>query len=112
MPYTPPAYESGSVVYMRESAVLGFLEPHTINSVYMGQDGWVYTVLAKSTTMSSVGSFGERRSMVNGALLQFNECEFVNLCQALLLAKSYHERQLNAINSKLQSHCDDYTGTS
>ena len=91
---------------MRESAALGFLEPHTIANVQRGNNGWVYTVVARANRSTSVGSFGERRSMVNSALMVFEECEFVNMCEALLLAKAWHERQLAAILSKLQSHCD------
>lgn len=111
MSYAAPIYESGNVVYMRESAVVGFIEPHTISGVIRGQNGWVYTVVARPNHPAHAPHFGERRSMVNGATLYFQECEFVDLCEALTLAESYHLRQLINIRSRLHTYCNVGTGT-
>lgn len=54
---------------------------------------------------------GERRSLVNGAVIHFEECEFIDLCSALLLAETYHQNQLNAIRTRLAMYCST-TGTS
>jgi uncharacterized Fe-S radical SAM superfamily protein PflX len=90
---------------MRESAVLGFLEPHTIAGVQRGQNGWVYTVIARPNQPIAAPHFGERRSMVNGATMYFQECEFVTICEALELAEAYHLRQLAVIQSRLRTYC-------
>lgn len=97
---------------MKESAALGFLEPHTISGVYRGQGGWVYTITVRPNMPVNSPHFGERRSMVNGATLHFQECEFVGLCEALSLAESYHVRQLDLIRARLNTYCTEVSTVS
>ena len=90
---------------MKESAVLGFLEPHTISGVHRGQNGWVYTVGVRPSNPISAPHYGERRSMVNGATIYFEECEFVDLCTALTLAEAYLIQQLVVVQARLRAYC-------
>lgn len=96
---------------MRESAVLGFIEPHTISGVHRGPNGWVYTVAVRPNNPISAPHYGERRSMVNGATIYFEECEFVGICEALTLAETYLLQQLNVVQNRLHTYCGVGTGT-
>ena len=96
---------------MKESAVLGFLEPHTISGVYRGQNGWVYTVGVRPSNPMNAPHYGERRSMVNGATLYFEECEFVGICEALTLAEAYLIQQLGVVQARLRTYCGVGAGT-
>jgi len=105
MSYTAPIYESGNVGYRKESAVLGFLDPHTSSGVQRGPNGWVYTVGVRPSNPINAPHYGERRSMVNGATMYFEECEFVDMCEALTLAEAYLIQQLNVVQARLRTYC-------
>ena len=113
MPYDAPLYERGTTVYLRESASVGFLEAHTIAGVTRGNNGWVYTILIRPNLPTHAPHYGERRSLTNGAIITFEECEFIQICDALALAEQYHQNQLAAIQNRIATHCVDPTsGTS
>ena len=107
MPYDAPLYERGNTVYLRESAAVGFLEAHTISGVTRGPNGWVYTIMVRPNLPSHAPHYGERRSLTNGAVITFEECEFIVICDALRLAEQYHLNQLSAIQSRLATYCVD-----
>jgi uncharacterized Fe-S radical SAM superfamily protein PflX len=111
MSYDPPIYERGNTVYLRESAAAGFLEVQTISGVQRGRNTWIYTVTVRPASPHAP-HYGERRSLVNGATLFFDECEFIDMCTALELAEAYHVNQLNVIQARLASYCNDTTSTS
>lgn len=71
-----------------------------------GANGWVYTIALHPKTPVNAPHYGERRSMTNGAVIYFEECEFTDLCTALSLAETYHVNQLNAIRAKINTHCN------
>ena len=98
---------------MRESAVLGFVEPHTVSGIFRGTNGWVYTIDVRPNNPVNAPHYGERRSMVNGATLYFEECEFINLCEALTLVETYLLQQLDVVQTRLRVYCSvgtDVTG--
>ena len=98
-----PKYNVGDPVYFRESAVFGFLESMTVSGVLSYPGGWMYTVQQPQTQITQ--TYGDRRSLVNNAILYFTENEFVSYCEALGLAKTMLEYQLAKINTLAQS-CD------
>lgn len=95
-----PTYATGDVVYLRESAALGCLESYVISGVYSRNGSWIYTIAVNPRIIPSQFSFGERRSMVDTHILQFEECEFVDYCAALDMAEQYLVSQLALIRSK------------
>jgi hypothetical protein len=101
-----PLYEFGQVVYLRESAATGFIEPVKISGVHRGKDGWLYTI---NVTMSppSSGGFGDRRSMVNTQLLYYSESEFVTVCDAYLLAEANAKLAYDRIKAQRRALCPD-----
>jgi len=105
--YQAPLYEAGSVVYLKESAILGFIESYVIDNVGRSGngDGWIYTIQVSPARPASAPHYGERRSLVNGATMFFKECEFVSIHDALLLAEAYLKEQLSAIQAQINITC-------
>lgn len=96
-----PSYSVGDTVYLRESAVFGFLESMSISGVYSSPSGWMYTVQTPRTQITQ--TYGDRRSLVNNMTLYFTEGEFVTYCEALALAKIVLEAQLAKIDTLIQN---------
>jgi len=82
-----PTYDVGDIVYLRESAAIGYLEPLKISGLSKSSLGWVYTVVAGGS--SPYSTYGDRKSLINGAILYYTESEFVSLRAALDLAYDY-----------------------
>jgi len=105
-----PLYEPGDVLYLKESAALGFLEAVTINSVQWGastqwrQAGWVYTILAGGV-MPRGARYGEHTLSVNGAVLYYTEDELVPACDAMELVEANLTRQLTVIQAQRNAIC-------
>jgi hypothetical protein len=98
-----PAYEINDIVYLRESAALGFLEPVRISGISKRGLEWVYSVYAGVAGAVSAGLYGDRRSYVHGGELLFTESEFVTEYQAMTLSKTILERQLENVNKLILS---------
>jgi hypothetical protein len=106
MATSTPLYGYGQVVYLRESAALGFIEPVKISGVHLGKDGWLYTINA-TLSPPSPGGFGDRRSLVNTQLLYYSEGEFVLVCDAYLLAEANAKLNYERIKTQRQALCPD-----
>ncbi len=100
-----PIYNVGDVVYLRESAALGFLEPVKINGMQEYRGAWVYTIQATQPSPGYPASFGDRISLTNGGTLFFSENEFVDQCTALTLAESNATAKLAAIQAQKSRNC-------
>jgi len=98
-----PKYDIGNVVYLRESAALGFLEPARISGISRRGPDWIYSIYVGLAGSTSANLFGDRRSMVHNNTLFFTEEEFVTELEALQLTKSNLERQLNSVNQQITS---------
>lgn len=104
-----PTYSPGEVVYLKESAALGFLEAVRISGVMYTQNGWLYTIQAKSGLPVSPSHFGDRRIAVHGATLYFSEDEFLTVCDAELLVEANLQAQLDRIKLQRSIQCPDAT---
>jgi hypothetical protein len=104
-----PKYDINQVVYFRESAAMGHLEPVIISgmSYYNGQ--WIYTIRANRALPIPVSQYGDRVNLTNGALLQFTENELVILCDALALAEANATNTLRRIQLQRVNLCPDIT---
>jgi hypothetical protein len=100
-----PLYDIGDAVYLAESAQIGYLEPVRITGITKNASEWVYTVSAGPSLPIGNATYGDRVNIVNGSVLYFSESEFVDVCSALRLARSYYELRLSAIDSQLASLC-------
>lgn len=98
-----PKYDINDIVYLRESAALGFLEAVRINGLTKRDNDWVYSIYAGTVGAANANLYGDRRSLINGSLLYFTENEFVTEYEAMVLTKANLERQLDSIDRQIQS---------
>lgn len=99
------SYDIGDVVYLKESAALGFLEAVRISGIYKRDNGWVYTVSARSSNPSAADHYGDHASVVLGSVMYFTIDEFIPLCDALDLIEANLQRQLSNVQSQRSSLC-------
>lgn len=106
---TTPVYDIGDIVYLRESAALGFLEPVKISGVSLSRQGWIYAIEAKAGLPRAPSHFGDRITAVQGMILYFSEDEFVVQCDAMALVEANLEAQLTRIQLQRASVCVEPT---
>lgn len=96
-----PLYGIGDVVYLRESANLGFLESVRIASVNrQTNEVWTYTVSLTGKLPASP-LFGERITHQPERTLFFEESELLLECDALELAETHLITRLNDVQTRL-----------
>lgn len=101
-----PTFNPGDVVYMRESAALGFLEAVRVSSVGAISDGdWTYTV-AFDGKLPDVPTFGDRVNYRQPHSVEYRESELVSLCDAADLVEAFHDSELTRIRSISSDRCD------
>ena len=105
MPASAPAFNIGQVVYLRESAALGRLEAMRISGIHMATDEWIYTITLDGPAQRSTATFGDRVSLITGAILTYTESEFVLLCDALALAEANAQRALDKVQAQRAALC-------
>lgn len=109
-----PLYNIGDILYIKESAAIGFLEAVRISGVYQHtQENWIYTVEARAASPRPAAIGGDRILHVNNAVLYFSESELISYCEALTLAESNVSNRLVQLQQLRASHCpqDEVTGT-
>lgn len=104
-----PLYDVGDVVYLRESAALGFLEAVRISGVMRAKGTWMYSVSARAPGPTAVTHHGDRINSVAAMILYFTESEFVPVCDALALAEANAQRQLQRLQAQRASLCVEPT---
>ena len=102
-----PKYDVNQVVYLRESAALGHIEPVKISGMQRRGSDWIYNIYAGTIGATNAAYYGDRRSLVNGSVLYFTEAEFVTEYEALMLTKANLEIQLEKINAQITSRYPD-----
>lgn len=102
-----PLFGPGDIVYIRESAALGFLEPVQINGAIYSSNGWLYTVAARASSPMTPSHYGDRVTAVQGMVLHFSEDEFVTKCDAYLLVEANLQAQLDRIRLQRESQCSN-----
>ena len=109
MPIETPLYDIDEVVYLKESAALGFLEAMRISGISRTKGEWIYSVAARAPGPTAVSHHGDRITAVQGMILYFNESEFVLLCDALALAEANAQRQLTKLQAQRANLCVEPT---
>lgn len=99
-----PKYTERDVVYLKESAALGFLEAVTISGVMKNNGKWLYTINVSAAPMTTL--YGDKRSLVHGNTLYFSEDEFVLMCDALDLAEAHAQRVLDKVKAQKAMFCN------
>lgn len=105
MPPPAPLFEVGDIVYIRESAALGFLEAYRISSVLRAtSEEWVYSInIIRRPGVPPL--FGERISHQPERVLYFNESELVTKCEALELIENHLTDRLATVQQLRMSEC-------
>lgn len=108
MPESAPLFGRGDVVYLRESAITGFLEGYRIKSIHYACDGNIYYEICVSAQgpniTTTVGDRIRLRRIPKFALL---EQDLITYCEALELVSTNLQGQLNSINALIPgSGCD------
>lgn len=98
-----PKYNINDIIYLRESAALGFLEAVRISGVYKKGEEWLYTIYAGVIGAANANYYGDRRTLVNGSILHFTESELISEYDALLLTKANLQRQLDKIEQQINT---------
>jgi len=101
-----PLYDFNDIVYLRESAALGFIEPVRIAGISKVANTWTYTISMSVSQPTPVSHYGDRIHRVQGSVLYFTEEEFVLLCDALELAEANAQKQLDNLQAQRASLCD------
>ncbi len=104
-----PLYDIGDIIYLRESAAIGFLEAVKISGVMLNRQGWIYTIEAKAGQPRAPSHIGDRITAVQGTLLYFSEDEFVVHCDALALVEANLQDQLDRVQAQRTSACAEPT---
>ena len=100
-----PLYDVGDVVYLKESAAMGFLEAVAISGITRNRGIWSYAISFAGSGPTAPSYYGDRVSSTQHKLLYFTETEFVTKCDALALAKANLELQLSSIQAQINSIC-------
>lgn len=98
---TNPTFAYGDVVYLKESAAIGYLEAVKIAGLHYGQNGWLYSIAA-SFNPSSPGVVQERRSLIGTQTLYYSEDELVVHRDALVLAEANAKTQFERLRAQRQ----------
>jgi hypothetical protein len=103
-----PVWSIGDVVYLRESAAIGFLEAHAIAAIHILNGRIIYYMKSSIAPPPAIAGFGERITHQNRASLYWEESELISYCDALKLCQLNLQTQLAAIEAKLAG-CPDST---
>lgn len=107
MEFQKPIYNPGDIVYLKESAAIGFLEAYKVVHAKFNADGTVAYVLDTSVKSPTVATFGDMVGPPRYSALTINESDLVDYCGGLDLAIAVHERQLASLQAKRASICVD-----
>lgn len=95
-----PTFSIGQIVYLRESASIGFLEPMKISGIFMLNNGWAYTISNDGPLHRSSATFGDRVSTITGSIIYYTESEFISLYDALVLVEANAQRALEKVQAQ------------
>ncbi len=113
-----PKHDIGDVIYLRESAALGFLEAMRVGGISKNDSVWIYSLVANQLQPNQASIYGDRiystygRGQIHsssGAPLYFTEDEFLTLCEALVLIRNSLQSRLLTIESQIADLCSEGT---
>lgn len=100
-----PAFEVGQVVYFRESAAIGNIEPIIISSIMSKSDTWLYSVRFKGSMPTASPQYGDKISVIHATTIFYQQSELITLCEALEIAEQNAQRVLNKIQAQRTAVC-------
>jgi hypothetical protein len=108
-----PRYNIGQVVYLRESAALGFLEAYAVKRPYYELDGTVkYELITSIRPPNALQTIGDRVTGLHELPLRIRESDLISYCDAIDLATDNLALQLsNLAMLRESSGCPEVTET-
>lgn len=99
----PPKFGIDQIVYIRESAMAGFLEPVKIHNFLYNRDLGIYfyQFIAKKS-QPTTQTVGDAMDLKSERSFQLAEGDLSDYCESLNLAKNFLERELGRINTLLE----------
>jgi 2-keto-4-pentenoate hydratase len=101
-----PAYTIDDVVYLKESAGIGFLEAMRVSGVQLNAGGWVYSVSVAPAYPMRAGTYGDRRLLMTGTTIYYSEDELLQYCDALQLALNVARTRYETLLALSQAKCN------
>jgi len=104
----PPKFSIDDTIYLRESAMLGFIESYKITGMhYETSSGqWIYHIAIKPRR-ESFTTVMDMYQLVNKEELLLREDELVTFCEAVNLAIIETQRRLNQLLTMKSEKCQE-----
>jgi hypothetical protein len=100
-----PVYNIGSVVYLRDSALLGFLEAYVVQEIKYADGAYQYTVHTSLRGGAPYPTLGDRNIGVQLKTLIIPESNLVTYCEAVRLAIICVRGQLQVLEAAAAARC-------
>jgi hypothetical protein len=107
-----PTYSAGDHVYLRESAVLGFVEGYRVTGIQFDAqiNQWIYEA-AISHRGPSNSTVVDAVNLKNKEILRFRESELVPFCDAVELAYQKAQERVSFLENLRISRCGESSET-
>jgi hypothetical protein len=98
-----PLYDIGQIVYLKESAALGFLEAYAIKDMgYQPNGKLIYTLVTSLKSPAAVQTIGDRITGQRVLPIRFYEEDLIEYREALEMCILNLQTQLNALQRLYQ----------
>ena len=99
-------YNVGDMVFLSESARIGFLESYRVNKVIQYDTGiWRYEIIISAKPPSISQTVGDRITLKSGEIIVFEEYELITMCDALDLAITSVQSRLDELRRTKATYC-------
>lgn len=103
-----PKFDIGDIIYLEESAKLGFLESYSISTVRQDADGtWIYSISVPMRPPHNNMTYGDRITLRNDIVFEIAESDIIDFCDAVDLAISTKQSELSKLQSLKSIQCED-----
>jgi len=105
-----PIFDINDVVYLRESAVAGFIERYQISSIRYDNSSsqWVYAIDIKQRGPAH-STVLDRVDLTARSTLEFRQSELLTFCEAMEIAIIESEKRLERLRITYSQRCGGST---
>ena len=101
-----PKYQMHDIVYLAESAKVGFLESYEVAGIqFDGTSEWLYKIKVPLRPPIGNATYGDRITLHNTVDFQLKESELIEYCDAIDLALVAARINLNRLVQLKSLHC-------
>lgn len=103
-----PIYKVNDVVYLIESAKVGFVESYRVSEVRQDSTGaWLYKISVNPRAPIGGPTFGDRLTLKTSLDFELRESELCDYCTALNFALIAARAQVIRLEALKSTHCPD-----